>query len=667
MALLGRARPGRVGRPAGRGDGHRRSPPVGPGSYDRAVAVQQDLPLGSEFPPPSRDQWLALVDKVLAGAPFDRKLVSRTPDGLRVEPLYTAADVPAGDPAGLPGLAPFTRGGDPGRRVSDGWDIRQLYAQPDLAEANAAILSDLERGVTSLVLHLGPGGLPVSSVDDLAAVLDGVLLDLAPVILDAAVLAGTTTTGTGAEGVDAVTAAGWLRELWGRQQVPPSAALGQLGIDPLATAARTGTAARLDDLVSLVRDLHATHPQVRVGRVDATVYADAGASPAQELAFALATGVAYLRALLAAGIDIDTACGQLVFQLSATAEQFGTMAKLRAARRCWARVAEASGASPAARAARIDAVTASAMLSQRDPWVNVLRSTLATFAAGAAGADSVTVLPFDQAVGVPDELGRRLARNTQMILLEETNLARVLDPGGGSYFVEHLTEELAQEAWRRFQAIEAAGGMAAVLASGQAAAEVEASWRATLKSVATRRQPLTGVSEFPDVAEPRLARRPWPAAVADGPFPLRRRSAPFEALRDAADQAEPTPTIFLANLGPIAVHTARAGFARNLFETGGVRTVDNEGFDDADQVASAFTASGARLAILCSSDAVYAERAADTARALKATGAVRVYLAGAPGDARDAYEAAGIDEFVSVGTDALDVLRRALDTLGVTP
>lgn len=649
--------------PNRRGGAHRRTlgaapfaRPGRPPVPSAVVASQQDLTLGAEFPTPTRDQWLQLVDKVLGGAPFDRSLVTRTADGLRLEPLYTADDLPGRDPGGLPGLSPYTRGRTAGRRVVEGWDVRQLYAQPSLEAANEAILADLERGATSLWLRIGDGALPVTSADDLDRLLDGVHLDLAPVVLDA--------------GAEAVAAAGWLAEVWARRDVPASAALAQLGVDPLAEAARRGgpvADGALEALGRTAAQVAVRHPQVVAGRVDATAYADAGATAPQELAYALATGVAYLRALVAAGLGADEACGQLAFQLTANADQFTTVAKLRAARRCWARVAEVCGASEAARGARLDVVTAAAMLSRRDPWVNLLRATLATFAAGVAAADSITVLPFDWAIGQPDDLGRRLARNTHTILLEESNLARVVDPGGGSYFVESLTETLAQEAWQRFQAIEEAGGMAQALASGAVAAEVADAWEARLAALATRRQPLTGVTEFPDVHEAALARAPRPAPQATGPFPLRRHAAPFEELRDAADRATPTPQVFLANLGPIATHTARAGFARNLFEVGGIRALGNDGFPRPAEAAEAFARSGARLAVICSSDAVYAEHAEEAARLLKAAGAARVYLAGNPGERRQALEAAGVDEFVALGCDVLDVLRRALDTLGVAP
>jgi methylmalonyl-CoA mutase len=628
------------------------------------------LALGTEFPDPTREQWLELVDKVLAGAPFDRRLVTTTADGLRIEPLYVDGDGPGPDAAGAPGAAPFVRAGTAGGAVGDGWDVRQWHGGAELAAVNAAILADLARGATSIAL----GPVAVANLDDLDRLLDGVFVDLAPVAL-----AWGSSYRLGAE---------LLPALWARRGVPPSKAVGHLGVDPLGALAREGSLATsladaLADVGTIARHTSRAHPGggVRAVAVDATVYADAGGSDAQELAFALATGVAYLRAMADAGLDVDAALSQLSFTFNATVDQFSTMAKLRAARRCWARVAEASGAAPDApvSAMHIDAITARAMYSQRDPWVNVLRATLATFAAGVAGADSITVLPLGAAADVWDDIGRRLARNTPIVLQEESGLSRVIDPAGGSGYVESLTDALAQQAWARFQELEAGGGMAAALTSGQAAKLVSDTWTTRLKGLATRKDALTGVSEFPNLAEtPRTgpsAVHAFPATKEVGPdatqveaLPLRRLAEPFERLRDAADAMAASsgarPRIFSANLGPVATHTARATFAKNLFEVAGIEVPPNAGFGTDDEAAAAFQASGTPLAVICSSDAVYAERAASCARALKAAGCQRLYLAGNPGDARAEYEAAGIDEFVFLGVDVLDVGERALRAAG---
>ncbi|MEZ5232583.1 MAG: methylmalonyl-CoA mutase family protein [Acidimicrobiales bacterium] len=622
-------------------------------------STPDELQLGAEFPAPTADQWRELVDKVLDGAPFERKLVHTTYDGLRVAPLYVDGDGPGSDAAGLPGAAPFVRGATATASVDGGWDVRQYHHGDDAAAVNRAVLADLERGVTSIVL--GPVGDRGEAA--LRAALDGVYLDIAPVALD--------------QGPQSVAAARWLQALCAERGLNPAAVRADLGVDPLGALARHGWLARpvaeaLGELGELATATRAAWPAMTTARVDATVYADAGASAADEIGAALATGVAYLRTLVAAGFEVDDALGQITFRLTADADQFATMAKLRAARRAWARVAEASGAG-AAGAMRIHAVTACAMYTRRDPWVNLLRATLACFAAAVGGAEAVTVLPFGAAAGQWDELGVRLARNTQIILAEESGLHRVIDPAGGSWYVETRTDELAAAAWSRLQAIEAAGGMAAVLADGSFAATVAATWEARRSNLARRREAITGVSEFPDLDQAPLTvtggldaviEPPAGAAVVVDPFPLRRHAAPFEALRDRADALATSdagrPAVFLANLGPIAVHTARATFAKNFFEVGGLRAIGNDGFAAAEQAAAAFRGSGADRAVICSSDAVYGELAEAVAAALKQAGATTVYLAGNPGDRRAAYEAAGVDEFIYVGCDVLDVLERAL-------
>lgn len=622
------------------------------------MAAVDDPVLGGDFPPATRDEWLALAEAALRGKPV-ASLVTTTADEIDISPLYTRDDLAAVPAAGTPGAPPFTRGATAAGATIGGWDVRQYHLVVDPAEANAAVLDDLLQGGTSVLVR-------IDDPSAVAAAIDGVLLDAATVAFDA----GPVQDAVARAFLDVVAAA----------PAPASTVRGSLRLDPVGVLARHGELpASLDDSIAgaaaLAADVAGRFPLIRTLAVDSTVWADAGASDGDELAASLSVGVHYLRALVDAGIDVDSALGQLEFTYSASADQFATIAKLRAARRLWARVAEASGASASARGQAQHAVTSAAMMSQRDPWVNLLRTTVACFAAGVGGADAVTVTPFDAALGVSDGFARRLARNIQLLIIEESHLARVIDPAGGSFYVESLTDALARVAWARFQALEADGGFAAALTSGGVADHLARRWEATLAAVARRRLPLTGVSEFPDLGAAAVARpapppRPRlaaPAATLD-PLPLRRLAAPFEALRDAADAAPGgRPTVFLANLGPIAVHTTRSTWARNLFEVGGIAALTNDGFDSPIAAAAAFAASDARLAVICSSDEVYAERAESTARALKDAGADRVYLAGRPGDTEAAYRAAGVDEFVYAGADVLAVLRGVHDALGLFP
>ncbi|MYT69136.1 MULTISPECIES: methylmalonyl-CoA mutase family protein [unclassified Streptomyces] len=601
------------------------------------VLPDDGLSLAAEFPDATHDQWQQLVAGVLrksgrevsAGEAEDA-LSTTLEDGLRARPLYTSND--AAPPAGLPGFPPFVRGGRAEGNTAGGWDVRQRHGSSE----SAAVLTDLENGVTSLWLTIGDaGGFPVSA---LPAVLDGVLLDLAPVVLDA--------------GADQEGAARELLRLYEHRGVAADAARGNLGGDPLGLEARTGRSYDSEPVVELARLCAERYPGLRALTVDALPYHEAGGSAAQELGASLATGVAYLRHLTEAGLDVQQALAQVEFRYAATADQFLTIAKFRAARRLWARVAEACGA-PRSGAQLQHAVTSTVMTTRRDPWVNMLRSTVATLAAGVGGADAVTVLPFDDALGVPDAFARRVARNTSTILIEESHLARVIDPAGGSWYVERLTDELAHAAWEFFQTIEREGGQAAALRSGLVGDRLAETWSVRAHRLAERREPVTGVSEFPHLAEKPVVR----AAAAPRPsggLPRVRRDEAFEALRARSDAhlaaTGRRPRVYLAALGPAAAHTARATFAANLFQAGGIEPVTDGSFEE----------SGAREACLCSSDTVYAEQAEDAARSLREAGASHVFLAGRPGTS------AAPDSFVFAGCDAVEVLSATLDRMGVS-
>ncbi|GAA4080675.1 methylmalonyl-CoA mutase family protein [Nonomuraea soli] len=555
------------------------------------------MELAADFTPTTREDWRALALAVLrkSGAadiadPEDF-LATPTYDGIRIAPLYDCSDLPEGSQ-----LRPAGRG----------WDIRQRHAVAD----PEAVMADLENGVTSLWLALPPDALP--------GVLKDVLLDLAPVVLQA--------------GPDTARAAEVLFALAAERGTPLSGTLGATLETP--------------ELVELARRCADEHPGLRAVVVDATPYHDAGASDVEELGCSMALGVAHLRALTAGGLSVREALGQLEFRYCATADQFATIAKLRAARRLWARVAEACGA--AGEGVQVQhAVTSSAMMTARDPWVNMLRTTLACFGAGVGGADAVTVQPFDAVLGLPDAFSRRIARNTQSLLLEESSLGRVADAAGGSWYVERLTHDLAVAAWAWFQEIEAAGEGAAALIEER----IAATRSRRDDDIAHRRLPLTGVSEFPDVDERPVIRSGEGVHAA-------RYAEPYERLRDAADAQDERPKVFLATIGPVAVHTARASFASNLFRAGGLAVESAGAGADPERIAAAFAAAGTPVACLCSSDKLYGEQAEAVAAALRKAGARKIWLAG-----KGSY--AGVDANLFAGCDALGVLRETFEDLGV--
>ncbi|MFB4290463.1 methylmalonyl-CoA mutase subunit beta [Nonomuraea sp. ATR24] len=586
------------------------------------------MDLAAGFPATTRDGWRALALAVLRksgveAATPEQALGALTYDGVPIAPLYDASD--------LPPVPPFDRGS-----ARAGWDVRQRHAVPD----PEAVLTDLENGVTSLWLVAGNGAIPVV---ELPRVLKDVLLDLAPIVLDA--------------GPHTREAAEALFALAG--DTPLSGNLGASALD--------------DSGVELAARCVTGHPGLRAITVDATPYHDAGASDGEELGCSIALGVAALRALTGAGLSVEQAFGQLEFRYSATDDQFATIAKLRAARKLWARVAEVCGGGSQDAYAQVQhVVTSSAMMTARDPWVNMLRTTVACFAAGIGGADAVTVQPFDAAVRPPDAFSRRIARNTQALLLEEAGAGRVADPAGGSWYVERRTADLAARAWEWFQEIEAAGGIRA--AAGKVAGRVAATRARRAADIAHRRLPITGVSEFPDPAERPLRRPaapkppagattsvqpPGTAAERGTGLPVVRYAAEFEALRDLADAQPERPKVFLATIGPAAAHTARAAFAANLFQAGGLAVESAGPGADAERIAAAFAASGAAVACLCSTDKLYAEHAEEVAAALRRAGARRVWLAG-----KGSHP--GVDACLFAGCDALDVLRTTFRDLEVT-
>ncbi len=627
-----------------------------------------DVRFADAFPAPSTDAWMALVQKTLKGADFERRLVSRTADGLRIAPLYTRADERAGAQEAVPGQAPFVRGTQPaGARQT--WDIRQIHADTNPAAMNAAILEDLAGGATSITLQIAaPGSFGLNyEGESIARALKGVLLDVCPVALSA----GEYTPDT----------AGSLIAAWRAAGINEAQRCGAFNYDPLATLATTGALYHpLPKALAIAADLVRTAlamPHVTALRADGHTWHAAGATEAQELALILAALVAYLRAAETAGIAPADALPKIAVNLAVDADQFLGIAKLRAARLLVARTAEVSGAAVAVPRMTFTAETSLRMMARRDPWVNMLRTTIACAAAGIGGADTITVLPFSWALGQPDSFARRIARNTHHVLLEESSLARVADPAGGSWYVEALTQDLAAKAWSLFQTIEAEGGLGAALTAGRIQADLTAASDARAKLVATGRLELTGASTFPKLGDDGVTVAAWPSerlsADLNGervtPLMPARLAEPFEQLRDAADattrNSGAPPRVFLASLGPLAAHSTRTTWIRNFLAAGGIAATDSEGFATSTEAGRAFTESGATIACLCSADSVYAELGEATASLLKTAGAQRVFLAGRPKDQEAALKAAGVDTFIYAGIDAIATLREVHVALGI--
>lgn len=603
-----------------------------------------DLPLASEFPAATRDEWRKLVESVLKGAPFEKRLVSKTYDGISIQPLYERAKDAkrvVGRPDGEP------------------WAVLQRIDLRDPKEANKQALRDLENGATGLTLvfpgAIGSYGFALpASREALAQALDQVWLDAAEIELD-----------IGPASNDAPT---WLAEIAKERGADLTKTNFRFGFDPLGAIALHGKSAAAwretaPAFASRIIELSKRGFRKHLAAADGRVVHASGGSEAQELAFVLACGVSYMRALEAGGFSLDQAREALFFRLAADADQFLTIAKFRALRNLWARVEEASSLTP--KPIFISAETAWRMMTRRDPNVNMLRMTMAVAAAGFGGANAISVIPHTAALGLPDGFARRVARNTQTVLLEESNLFRVGDPAAGSGGIEALTSALCESAWKLFQEIEAAGGIADALSSGLLQKRVAETRAMRMRNIAIRKDPVTGVSEFPNIGEPReqvLDDKPdfdqLQPSDSSLSLPRTRMSEPFEALRDAADAMKERPKIFLANLGKPADFTARTTFARNFFEAGGIASVSSDGLASPEGAVKAFKASGAKLACICSSDEVYATQAEAVAKTLKDAGA-SVWLAGRAGDKEAAYKTAGVGGFVYAGCDVIAALKEA--------
>ncbi|GLK66804.1 methylmalonyl-CoA mutase family protein [Hansschlegelia plantiphila] len=631
----------------------------------------------------TEEAWRKAAEAALKGRPLSSVLSHRTIDGVPADAI-----APRAEPRTIAGR-------DAGAR----WIAMTRIDLADPAAANAQALEDLNNGASGLSLFLahahGPYGLLADTLARVERALDGVMLDLAPIHLDAPPFDDRTTAALFAAVVE-------------NRKLDPGAVRILFGLDYTRDLLQMGTCAlpwdrtgaRASATLKSLLDRGFTAPALMM---DQRLAHDSGASEAQELAGALSSAVEHIRMMTANGLDVETVADSMSFAFACDADQFATIAKLRAARLLWSAARRELGL--ADRPVHIHAQTSRRMMTRKDPQTNMIRTTIAAFAAGVGGADSVTVLPYTFALAEADADARRLARNAQSIVLEESNAYRVADPAAGAGAIERLTDGLAERAWELFREIEREGGMFAALTTGVWQSGVKETWAKRAREVATRKSAIVGVSEFPRAGEvtpsAAAAVRPEPAprthplpplddddaatftAIVDGflagasvadvnaawkanpslsatPLEVERLADPFESLRDLNEAREPRPKAFLAVVGPIARHAARAGFVRNLLTAGGVQAVEGPVGATDDDVAAAYAASGAALAVVCGADADYAEAGAGVVVALKRQGAT-VWLAGRPKEGREALETAGVGRFVAAGDDAIDVLTAASD------
>lgn len=572
----------------------------------------------------------------------ERLLDSPTYEGFPIRALYTALD--AQPEAPLPGQYPFVRGGDAARDVVGGWKVAETFAAPaDPEDGNSAVLAALGDGVSALVLQVGDA----DAARGIALLLEGVYLGLVPIRVDAAQhFAGAA---------DALLALLADAESADRRSLSVD-----LGADPLSASLSGRTAPSLGD-VGVAARRAVEIPGVRTVLVDGSALHNRGANATWELAGTVAAGVDYLRLLTDAGLTTEQALRQIGFCLVADDDQFMTIAKFRAARRLWARVADVLDHVDAA-GCTFHAVTSESMMTQRDPWVNMLRTTLAAFGAGVGGADTVEVLPFDTSIpgglpGLGREFPRRIARNIQLLLLEESHVGRVLDPAGGSWFVEDLTESLAAQAWSQFQELEARGGFMA--AHDYLADRIEEVRVRRTADIAHRRTAVTGVNEFPNLAEA-------PLPQADPSPRVQRYAAAFEALRDRSDRyleaIGTRPRVLLLPLGPLAEHNLRTTFATNLLASGGIEAL-NPGTVTAAELARVVDGAHS-VAVICGTDGRYGTELSEVVSSARAAGVTHVYLAGSENAVAEMPAESRPDGYLTMKIDAVEALSSLLTRLG---
>ena len=689
-----------------------------------------DVPL-DEFTPPTDEEWKAACEALLKGAPFEKKMFTKTYEGITFDPMYTRKHTEDILPKGvMPGMGDYLRGVDAAGYIGKPWGIAQACDETLPAENNELLRHEHDKGATiyHIVLDtasragvdarqaeaVGDTGTSVTTVEDMHVLLTGLDLAKFPLYVYA-----------GANAVPLLALVAAARRASGEDMAEVR---GIVGADPIGALAADGKLpasldAHYDSLAAAARWATANAPHLRTVFVRSDVYSNGGANDVQEVASVLATATAYLRALCERGLTIDEAASQIAFAFSMGANFFLQIAKLRAVRPLWAQIVGAFGGSAEAQKMRIHARPALFFKTIYDPYVNMLRNTTEIFSGVVGGIDSFESAPFDEPIRKGDEFSRRIARNVQIMLQEEFGLLQPIDPAGGSWAVETLTRQMKEKIWAEFQRIEKEGGIIAALRAGSLQESVAAVLAARFKNADLRRDRIVGNNMYPNMTETLLETRAEDTAalkaqrtadidaylsdidvkhrdealaslrqahsvdhaveaalsgatiaelmtaVTEGngaetvtAIAPHRWSERFEALRQRTEEykAEKNDNvkIFLANMGPIPQHKARADFTTGFLQVGAFEVLGNDGFKTVEEAADAARASGADAVVICSTDATYPEIVPALAPKLhEVLPKARVFLAGAaPKDLLETYKEAGIDEYISVRANCYEIL-----------
>ena len=685
--------------------------------------------LFTEFKVPTYEEWKAEAVKLLKGAPFEKKMYTNTPEGITLKPIYCQADM--NFDVSLPGFDDYVRGTKPEGAKGSPWKVSQEIAEGLPEKFNASLIDALSKGQNSVEIVLdcasanavdadksekgkvASGGLSVSTAKDFERALAGVDTSAVPV---------NVYVESAAAGIEAILfAAERGKKL-----------KGGIFFDPLGTLAKTGKLSRsldcaYNEMFALCSYNIKNMPDFGAIGVDTMAYSSAGASAVEELGAAFATAVAYIRAMMERGLDIDAAASMIRFRVSLGSNFFMEIAKLRAAKMLFAKIIGEFGGSEESKKIRLGARTSIYNKTVYDPYVNILRAATEAFEGAIGGVDSMTVGAFDEIIRKPDEFSSRIARNQQIILQEECALTDVIDPAGGSYYVENLTRELAAKAWEFFVKIESEGGMLKALESGFVQDAIAKTAAAKKKLYDTRRSSVVGTNNYANMSEKLLDKGECKCAelfeerskvvsseradvgvdlkgaagaeaiaelvsaaekgagiselqsavckCADGlsvkPLEIRRAVEHFEALRKASAEFKEKnghgPKVFLATMGPLVQHKIRADFIRGFFEVGGFEVVYPNGFATAEDAAKAFKESGAKYAVICSTDDTYPELVPSVSKAIKEIAPESVvYMAGIPAaELEEGFKAAGMDGSISIKSNNYETLKSMLADLGV--
>ncbi len=619
-----------------------------------------------EFEPTSFTKWKGETIVSLKGGDYDKKMYTPTYEGITLQPVYLKSDLDKVNAAtSFPGEQEYLRGTRAGGYLEQPWAIAQGVHTACPKEANAELLHHLAKGGDAVNVKIGPGGVDVKTAEDMKVLLAGV--DLTKTRLH-------ITAPCAGEAIRLMEEAG----------IDLSKASGCIGCDPIGTLVATGKLpVSLDEAYDCIAKTiqHAAEaaPGIRTIVVDGLPYANGGANALQEVAYCMSTAETYIDAMIQRGVDVNAAAKAIRFSFSLGANFFMQIAKLRAARVVFAQMVKTFGGDAEAR--KIDTFVTTSPFTQTvvDPYVNVLRATTQAFSGVVGGADGMCVLPMDEALGGTEEASSRLARNIQVMLKEEFNLLQPVDPAGGSWYVETLTAQLGQAIWTKLGAIDAKGGIIAMLKSGAIQAEVDATLQQRFKNLETRADRAVGVNMYANMTEEKLTRKPSTAAPACDkpavetikPIEAHRWTERFEALRYATEDYEAKTgkkiNVFLANMGDVHQHKARADFARGFLEVGHFNVIGNSGFPTVDEAVAAAVESGADVTVICSTDATYPELVPAIAKGIKAKCPDMIILvAGAPAKAyKQAYLDAGVNDFIHVKANCYEIISNIQKARGI--